>query len=316
MKMMNNPATITLPTELVANLQEFRQKRQDNLEIQSRVASLHNPLIKGGNNTLSESDKQELTRLYAASLDLSQKEEELLRTSLQKVQEILDSFPQQDDEDEEDGDGEQHQEIKQVAEQQPLVASSTASPPRPSKRQRVTRSGTSEHQQSEKHTVTPEESQQQQQAEQQAEQSEVADAAVSKESDFDTKHFRDKVAARVSSDDQWILASFIKSLDRNRYEVEDDDVEAEVKKRYKLHSSRIVMLPKTLSDHKPYEKGAQVYAVFPDTTTFYPAIVDATPKHNSPYYQVCFEDDEDDDGNLQVRKISFKNVFLNPNVQQ
>lgn len=125
----------------------------------------------------------------------------------------------------------------------------------------------------------------------------------------------DKVAARVSGDNFWILASFVQVIDRNKYEVEDEDIENsgdnenQIRKRYKLQKNRIVPLQKNYIEHTPFEKGTNVYAVFPETTCFYSATVEKSPTQSSPFYQIRFEDDEDENGNPTTRKVSFKYVL-------
>lgn len=127
----------------------------------------------------------------------------------------------------------------------------------------------------------------------------------------------DKVAARVSGDNFWILASFVQVIDRNKYEVEDEDTEQlsddseshQIRKRYKLQKNRIIPLQKVFNDHVIFEKGSSVYAVFPETTCFYSAVIEKQPTQSSQFYQVRFEDDEDDNGNPTTRKVSFKYVL-------
>ena len=136
---------------------------------------------------------------------------------------------------------------------------------------------------------------------------------------------KSKVAARISGASEesgysgfWILASVLKYYpDKNRYDVIDEDNSDDEetthtdRKTYKLNKNHIVQLPTDFSQHKPFKKGDQVFAVFPDTTTFYPAIVDTAPTKNSKNYYLKFEDDEED-GKTPLRKVSFKNVMAIP----
>nr|CAG4711481.1 unnamed protein product [Naegleria fowleri] len=135
---------------------------------------------------------------------------------------------------------------------------------------------------------------------------------------------KSKVAARISGASEesgdsgfWILASILKYYpDKNRYDVidednSDDESSSSDRKTYKLNKNHIVQLPTDFSQHKPFKKGDKVFAVFPDTTTFYPAIVDTVPTKNSKNYYLKFEDDEED-GKTPLRKVSFKYVMAVP----
>jgi hypothetical protein len=133
----------------------------------------------------------------------------------------------------------------------------------------------------------------------------------------------DKVAARISGEaadideSLVILASVVRPLDRNRYEIEDEDPGDDsepnpIRKHYKLHRSKITALPKDFQAHKIMSKGSVVLAMFPDTTTFYPATVEKVPTSaNQPYYSLKFENDEED-GRTPSRKVKFNFVIPLP----
>lgn len=133
----------------------------------------------------------------------------------------------------------------------------------------------------------------------------------------------DKVAARISGEASdiyeslVILASVVRPLDRNRYEIEDEDPGDEsepnpIRKHYKLHRTKITPLPKDFQAHKIMSKGSIVLAMFPDTTTFYPATVEKVPTSaNQPYYSLKFENDEED-GKTPLRKVKFNFVIALP----
>ena len=53
--------------------------------------------------------------------------------------------------------------------------------------------------------------------------------------------------------------------------------------------------------------------MFPDTTTFYPAIVDQAPKKRSTDFLLKFEDDEED-GDTPSRRVSYKYVVPFPDL--
>eukprot|EP00804_Cyclotella_cryptica_P011052 CCRYP_013523-RA/>CCRYP_013523-RA protein AED:0.11 eAED:0.11 QI:0/-1/0/1/-1/1/1/0/427 len=87
---------------------------------------------------------------------------------------------------------------------------------------------------------------------------------------------------------EWILAKII-SYDKSSkiYTVSDEDVESD--KVYHIPASRVVALNKTSN----YTRGDTVYAVYPDTTSFYLATVSST-KNN--FVMVHFRDDGDEHG--------------------
>lgn len=85
-----------------------------------------------------------------------------------------------------------------------------------------------------------------------------------------------------------------------------------MKKHYKLPRAKIALLPKDFSAHKVIAKGTQVLAMFPDTTTFYPAIVEKAPTNAAQYfYSLRFENDEED-GKTPMRKVKFSFVVPYP----
>lgn len=99
--------------------------------------------------------------------------------------------------------------------------------------------------------------------------------------------------------------------DKKRYEIEDEDAgdDGVSRKRYKLNKKHIVALPKTQIPTNVFPRGSNVLAMFPNTTTFYPAVVDReASKVNNYMYSLKFEDDEEG-GKLVSRKVSFKHVI-------
>jgi hypothetical protein len=116
----------------------------------------------------------------------------------------------------------------------------------------------------------------------------------------------DKVSARLTGEGNWILATFV-ATEKNRYEVEDvEDVE---RKKYKVAKNRVIALDKVFDEDTVIEKGNTIMAVFPETTTFYQAVVEKSATVAHPYYYVRFEDDEDDYGNVPNRKIPFNQTW-------
>ncbi|KAL9641440.1 hypothetical protein ABK040_013367 [Willaertia magna] len=129
-----------------------------------------------------------------------------------------------------------------------------------------------------------------------------------------------KVAARIgSSNDEgceegfWILASVVKYIpDKQKYEVEDEDSDDEDGgKHYKLKKECLVPISTEFSQHKILKKGEKCLAIFPDTTTFYSAIVDSSPTPFQRYYYLRFDDDTED-GKTPLRKVNYKYVMSCP----
>ncbi|KAL7475827.1 hypothetical protein ACHAW6_001727 [Cyclotella cf. meneghiniana] len=87
---------------------------------------------------------------------------------------------------------------------------------------------------------------------------------------------------------EWILAKII-SYDKSSrvYTLSDEDVESD--KVYHIPASRVVVLNKNSN----YTRGDSVYAVYPDTTSFYLATVSSV-KNN--FVMVHFRDDGDEHG--------------------
>lgn len=108
----------------------------------------------------------------------------------------------------------------------------------------------------------------------------------------------DKVAARVRSSDgeeNWILAEVHSySNSTAKYEVDDIDAE-EGKERHTLSRRRIVPLPiwKANPETDPealFQKDTLVYALYPQTTCFYRALIHEPCKRPNEDYSVLFED--------------------------
>lgn len=111
----------------------------------------------------------------------------------------------------------------------------------------------------------------------------------------------DKVAAKTISSDEngsWILATILKYYPaESSYEVVDDD---ETRSKYIVESELVLPLTDTMHG---MNKGAQVLALFPDTTSFYRAKLAKAAKRGSQEAHVQFEDDEDETGRTPIRKL-------------
>mmetsp|Transcript_15777 Transcript_15777/g.21958 ORF Transcript_15777/g.21958 Transcript_15777/m.21958 type:complete len:298 (-) Transcript_15777:1611-2504(-) len=116
------------------------------------------------------------------------------------------------------------------------------------------------------------------------------------------------VAARIPSTSRkeaptWILASILQYLPAvDKYQVQDEDVEGD--QTYKVDPSSVVVLTGNTSN---YDKGSEVMAMFPDTTSFYPASV---VRKIGDSVSVKFADDENENGRTPSRKVETKYVFV------
>lgn len=130
-----------------------------------------------------------------------------------------------------------------------------------------------------------------------------------------------KVAAKISKsgdDGTWILANVLDYDAKNQcYEIQDED-----------DISRVMML--SFSDVRRLEDSSQslrrgdaVLAVFPETTSFYRAVVAKNPKSSRNGGSsseggdviVKFDDDEDDSGKNPARRVPSRFVIRRSDVE-
>jgi len=140
----------------------------------------------------------------------------------------------------------------------------------------------------------------------------------------------DLVAARAPASDQWILAKVLAYNPKTgRYEVEDSDPEEDDPsiKRFLCGPEDVIALPPDAASVPPNALGPVAYlynafpaktsvlAMFPQTTTFYPAKVVTCHKKSKvvQFYQLQFEDDNDDGGMTPSRKVNAQYVIPYPN---
>eukprot|EP00009_Paramoeba_aestuarina_P009331 CAMPEP_0201522548 /NCGR_PEP_ID=MMETSP0161_2-20130828/18044_1 /ASSEMBLY_ACC=CAM_ASM_000251 /TAXON_ID=180227 /ORGANISM="Neoparamoeba aestuarina, Strain SoJaBio B1-5/56/2" /LENGTH=275 /DNA_ID=CAMNT_0047921431 /DNA_START=219 /DNA_END=1046 /DNA_ORIENTATION=- len=118
------------------------------------------------------------------------------------------------------------------------------------------------------------------------------------------------VAAKIPSASKkeaptWILASVVEYMSNvDKYKVQDEDVEGG-SQIYKLDPSSVVSLHE--STNYVYDKGSTVMAMFPDTTSFYPATV---VRKVGDSVSVKFEDDENENGRTPSRKVESRHIFV------
>ena len=126
--------------------------------------------------------------------------------------------------------------------------------------------------------------------------------------DFDgVAKVHEQVAAKVSMTEEngaWILASVVKyDHTSDAYAVQDEDDS----KIIELPASRIRRLGMAEDALDELQKGERVMAIFPETTSFYRAVVSKAPKRaagGAPAEIVLkFEDDEDDAGRTPHRRV-------------
>lgn len=125
-----------------------------------------------------------------------------------------------------------------------------------------------------------------------------------------------KVAARL--DDEWMLMTVIKYSRKFKvYTLQDADDMAESKEEHEV--SRDWVIPVASPEYTPpcFPMGSRVLAVFPGTTSFYPATVVRPTKRGGQAgasrssgaratwdYSLQFdEDEEDDDGEVVVKRV-------------
>eukprot|EP01084_Bolivina_argentea_P040387 74654_1 len=128
----------------------------------------------------------------------------------------------------------------------------------------------------------------------------------------------DRVAAKVASHDLYILTQ-VEACNRNgTYIVRDADAQQGCR-TYTLRRSVLLKLPKVNESTKGYfTVGRRVMAMYPRTTSFYPATVSApAPRRDSnglEMVEVQFDDDEDEYGELPKISIPAHFIGLPPSI--
>jgi SAGA-associated factor 29 len=131
----------------------------------------------------------------------------------------------------------------------------------------------------------------------------------------------EQVAAKVTRTDEngsWILASVQKFVaDTETYDVQDED---DPSKLIRLPWNHVMRL--STGSEGIFHKGTEVMAIFPETTSFYRAIVSKQPvwrkTSGSPIQTIVkelivkFEDDEDEQGNTPHRRVPSRYVIPVP----
>eukprot|EP00010_Vexillifera_abyssalis_P009608 CAMPEP_0201548244 /NCGR_PEP_ID=MMETSP0173_2-20130828/4771_1 /ASSEMBLY_ACC=CAM_ASM_000268 /TAXON_ID=218659 /ORGANISM="Vexillifera sp., Strain DIVA3 564/2" /LENGTH=262 /DNA_ID=CAMNT_0047957561 /DNA_START=125 /DNA_END=913 /DNA_ORIENTATION=- len=130
-----------------------------------------------------------------------------------------------------------------------------------------------------------------------------------------------RVAAKVRAPDSgetvWILASVVQYYrESNRYKVEDAEVDelelaqTDSIKYHILDPNEIIALPDaSLGESVQFRKGESVLAMFPNTSSFYPATF---VRRSRDTMLVQFEDDEDETGQTPERSVHRNFVVYPP----
>lgn len=114
-------------------------------------------------------------------------------------------------------------------------------------------------------------------------------------------------------EENWILAEVVQyNPATNKYEV--DDIDEEQKDRYTLSRKRVVPLPLMKANpetdpHALFPKGSIVMALYPQTTCFYKAIVSQVPTTVMEEYEILFEDGDYPDGYSPPLKVAQRYVI-------
>lgn len=122
----------------------------------------------------------------------------------------------------------------------------------------------------------------------------------------------EQVAARVkfNEDGSWILGNVIDyDATTQRYFVQDED---EVNRIMQLAYDDVRRLDDSCANLR---RGDAVLAVFPETTSFYRAVVVKTPKAPASEVVVKFEDDEDESGRNPARRVPSRFVLRRSDVE-
>jgi len=112
---------------------------------------------------------------------------------------------------------------------------------------------------------------------------------------------RGAAVAAKTGESMWILTTVVRFLPEkvDQYEVVDADPYEDVatRKHYTLPRKCIIPLPTTQPEQWSkatcYPKSSMVLAMFPNTTAFYPAVVQGCPTRGHPDYVLIFDDDEE-----------------------
>eukprot|EP00040_Diaphanoeca_grandis_P027123 m.153680 g.153680 ORF g.153680 m.153680 type:complete len:272 (-) comp30842_c0_seq1:102-917(-) len=125
-----------------------------------------------------------------------------------------------------------------------------------------------------------------------------------------------QVAALVSEENneqRWILGTVINASAAGKYVVEDimeesSTAQRPAKERHALDKKHVLALPQwSCSPGIPgtfYGQGLEILALYPQTTCFYPAVVQKPPNFDNPNnYMMHFYDDDYEDGRTRFQEV-------------
>lgn len=115
---------------------------------------------------------------------------------------------------------------------------------------------------------------------------------------------------------EWILGRVIAyHAETGAYDIADIDDS----KTFKLAETQVVALDLANETMRKLQKGEEVLAVYPDTSTFYPATVVQAPRRavagSDPSVVLQFHGDADETGQTPLRTIPLKHVMRPPSLQ-
>lgn len=117
-------------------------------------------------------------------------------------------------------------------------------------------------------------------------------------------------AIQVVPNSDWILAKILAHDRATRtYKLSDEDVQSS-DQIYVISDRERRVVPLRNTEHNKWIRGDEVYAVYPDTTSFYPAMV-STPPFNG-YVMVQFANDEDGNGITHEKAVLAVHVMKVP----
>ena len=119
----------------------------------------------------------------------------------------------------------------------------------------------------------------------------------------------DLAAAQVTPGSEWILSKVIHhDPQTGMFKLADEDVESD--KTFTLPETQVVVL--TMIER--LRAGDRIFAVYPDTTSFYEATVVQAPRKTNanPYVMVTFVDDSDEQGITHEKFVPLKHTMLPP----
>lgn len=103
------------------------------------------------------------------------------------------------------------------------------------------------------------------------------------------------------------------NVENRYYEISDID---DTTRRYHLYETQVYFLD-VAEVYKKIAKGDEIYAVYPDTTSFYPAVVVQGPKKNNagvPTLHVQFQGDANEHGITPIVTVPQHYVIRPPTI--